>query len=83
MAEQNDVIIAMQGAIRKALCEAANEEIERLKHRFECKMGEVKANMVGKLVEQIEIVSRHDPIRGMYTIQVNICPIAKPPKEGE
>ena len=55
MNEDNSIIIALKEAVRKAISEAANEEIKRQIHRFECKMGVVKSQMVGKLVEQIDI----------------------------
>ena len=74
MAETNDIIIALQEAVRKAISEAANEEIEKQKHRLECKLGEVKREMVGKLVEQIQYAVNYDQIRGEYIIQVNIRP---------
>ena len=48
MASELDIIIALQDAVRTALCEAANEEIEKQRHRFECEMGKIKREMVGK-----------------------------------
>lgn len=72
MASENDIVIAMQQAIRKSLAEAANEEIEKLKHKFECDMGNIKRDMIGKLVSQVDIATCHDPACGNYTIQVNI-----------
>jgi hypothetical protein len=72
MTGENDILIAMQEVIRKALSEAANEEIEKLMHKFECKMGEVKRDMIGKILNNIDIVTNHDPSCSGYTIQVNI-----------
>lgn len=72
MASENDILIAMQEAVRKALIEAANEEIEKLMHKFECRMGEIKRDMVGKIINQIDIVASHDPSCNGYTVQVHI-----------
>ena len=72
MASENDILIAMQEAVRKALCEAANEEIEKLMHKFECRMGEIKRDMVGKIINQIDITTNHDPACEGYTVQVHI-----------
>ena len=74
MADQNDVIIALQDAVRTAIAEAANEEIKRQKHRLECKLGEVKRHMIGKIVEQIQIATSHNVETNRYTIQINIRP---------
>ena len=72
MVSENDILIAMQEAVRKALCEAANEEIEKAMHRFECKMGEIKRDMIGKIINQIDITTNHDPLCMGYTVHVNI-----------
>ena len=72
MANEKDILIALQEAVRKALCEAANEEIAKLQHRFECEMGKVKRDMVGKIVNQIQITAMHDLPRGEYVIQLKL-----------
>lgn len=66
-----DIMLAVQEAVRKALNEAANAEIEKMKHKFECEMGKVKSEMVGRLVNCIEIAQNNSPI-GDCTIQINI-----------
>ena len=72
MASENDIIITMQKAIRNALNEAANEEIEKLIHKFECKMGDIKRGMIGKILNNIDVTTSHDPDCKGYTVQVNI-----------
>ena len=67
-----DIILAMQEAMRKALAEAANAEIEKQKHRFECAMGAVKSEMIGKLVNNIQIAAKHELPNDSYTIQIVI-----------
>lgn len=69
---ENEVLLAMQAAVRKALCEAADEEIEKLKHRFECEMGKVKREMVGKIVNQIQIEAVHNLPGCEYVIQIRL-----------
>lgn len=68
----NDILLAVREAVRKALAEAANAEIEKQKHKFECEMGKVKSEVVGRLVNQIEIQSREQLPTGQYVIQIVI-----------
>ena len=72
MASERDIIIAMQEAVRVALCEAANEEIKKLREKFECDMGQIKREMVCKIVNQIQIAASHDLPRGEYVIQLRL-----------
>lgn len=72
MTDTEDIWLAVQEAIRKALNEAANAEIERLKHKFECEMGKVKNETVGKLLNGVEIATRYDLPTDNYVIQINI-----------
>lgn len=67
-----EILIALQEAVRKALSEAANEEIERQKHRFECRMGEAKRDIVAKMVNEIQITAGHILPSGEYVIQLRI-----------
>ena len=72
MASERDILISMQEAVRKALCEAANEEIAKLRTRFECEMGKVKREMVAHIVNQIQITASHDLPSGEYVIQLRL-----------
>ena len=72
MSIESDILKAMNEYIRKALSEAAKEEIDKLKHRFECEMGKVKREMIGKIIDNIDIVTSHDSKCIGYTVQVNI-----------
>lgn len=73
----DEILIALQEAVRKALCEAANEEIKKLQTRFECEMGKVKREMVGKIVNQIQISATHSLPSGEYVIQLRLNGRAK------
>ena len=70
--DESKVLAAMKEAVRTAICEAANEEIKKQQHRFECEMGKVKREVVGKLVNQIQIVACNNPINGEYVIQIRL-----------
>lgn len=67
---ETDILIAMQNAVRKALATSANEEIEKQKHKFECEMGKMKNELIGKLINEIEIVAKHELTDDRYVIQI-------------
>lgn len=67
-----DILIALKDAVRKAISEAANAEIEKQKHRFECAMGAVKRDMVAKIVNEIQITASRDLPSGEYVIQLRL-----------
>jgi Zn finger protein HypA/HybF involved in hydrogenase expression len=66
----DDILIAMQEAVRKSLAEAANAEIEKQKHRFKCEMGEVKSELIGEMINNIQIRARQELPNGEYVIQI-------------
>ena len=72
MASERDVVIAMQEAVREALCEAANEEMKKVRERFENKMGQAKRDIVCKIVNQIQIAATHELSSGEYVIQIHL-----------
>ena len=72
MSSERDVIIALQEAVRVALCEAANEEIKKQREKFECEMGKIKREMVGKIVNQIQISASRGLPSGEYIIQLRL-----------
>ena len=71
-ANENNIITAIQEAVKQTLSEAANEEIARLKHLFECRMHEVKRDVIGEIINSIDVVTSYDLACDGYTIQVNI-----------
>lgn len=68
----DDVLLMMKEAVRTALYEAANEEIKRLRDRFENEMTKTKREMVGKIVNQIQISANNLP-SGEYVIQLRFA----------
>ena len=72
MTYETDILIAVQEAVRKALASSANKEIEKQKHKFECEMGKLKNEFIGKLLNEIEICAKHDLPDDRYAIQIVI-----------
>lgn len=68
----SDILIRIQEAIRQELHAEANKEIEKLKHKFECDMGNVKNEIVGNLVNAIDIITRKDDFNDNVVIQIVI-----------
>lgn len=58
--------------VRQELNRAANEEIEKLVHKFRCEIGKHKTEIVGNLINQMEVLLSKDPAMGLTTIQINI-----------
>ena len=69
----NDIIIAMQEAVRKAIATEANKEMEKQLHKFECKMGEIKNKCIGELVNSVQIAAKHSMEENKYVIQIVIA----------
>lgn len=72
MASEADVLLVLKEAVRTALYEAANEEIKKLRDRFENEMQREKREMVGKIVNQIQITASHNMPCGEYVIQLRL-----------
>ena len=68
----NDILIALQDAVRVALCEAANDEIKKQRERFEREMATAKRQVVAKIVNQIQITTEHQQPSGEYVIQIHL-----------
>lgn len=69
---ENDIIIAMQEAVQKAIAAEANKEMEKQLHKFECKLGEINNKCIGELVNSIQIAARHSMPDGKYIVQIVI-----------
>ena len=67
-----DILIVLREAVRTALYEAANEEIKKVRERFENEMQKTKREMVGKIVNQIQIAASHNLPNGEYVIQIRL-----------
>ena len=72
MASERDIVVAMQEAVRVALCEAANKEIEKRRQQFEAEMTTAKRKIVCEIVNQIQIAATHNLPTGEYVIQIHL-----------
>jgi TRAP-type C4-dicarboxylate transport system substrate-binding protein len=71
MANEN-VLAVLQEAVRSAIYEAANEEIKKHREQFEQEMQKTKRELVGKIVNTIQISATHDLPKGEYVIQIRL-----------
>lgn len=65
-----DIVLAVKDALREALNKAANEEIEKLQHRFKCEMGKTKSALIGDMVNNVRIAASHELPNNEYVIQI-------------
>ena len=66
----NDILSAINDSIRQELNRVANEEIERLVHKFRCELGKHRTEIIGNLINRIEVLSLQE--KDTSTIQINI-----------
>lgn len=67
-----DVLSVISDSVRQELGRVANEEIEKLVHKFRCELGKHRNEVVGKLINQIEILATQDIPSNSVTFQINI-----------
>lgn len=70
--KENDILLHMKDAVREELSKVANEEIEKLVHKFRCEIGKHKTEIVSGLVNRVELLMNHDIERDRIVIQINI-----------
>lgn len=59
-------------SVRQELNRAANEEIEKLVHKFRCEIGKHKGEIVSGLMNKVEMVVSKDAPSNSVNIQINI-----------
>lgn len=69
---ETDILLAIREAVRTALDAAADEEIEKCREHFENEMGRMKCQIVGEMVNQIQIMASHNLPSGEYVIQIRL-----------
>ena len=69
---ENDILSSIQERMRAELSRLANEEIDRLVHKFTCEMGKHKAKFIAAIVNDVECLVNKNPINGEITFQINI-----------
>lgn len=69
---ENNILSVMHEAVRKALDEVAEAEIQKLTEHFESELRECKSELLGKMVSEIQIMSSRDSFTGKVTVQIVI-----------
>lgn len=68
----DNIMLVLQEAVRTALNEAANEKIKEHREQFEREMVTAKREIVGRLVNQIQIMASQSPLNSEYVIQIRL-----------
>ena len=69
---ENDILANIQERRRAELSRIANEEIDKLVHRFTCEMGKHKAKFIAAIVNNVECIARKNPLNQEIMFQINI-----------
>ena len=72
MLTEKNILVALQEAARTALYEAADVEIKKCMDRFENEMLQAKREIVGRMVNQIQVIAMNSPANGEYVIQIRL-----------
>ena len=67
-----DVLLKVKETIREELGRCANEEIDKLIHKFECELGKHKAEIISKMMNRFEIMVTENPLNREITFQINV-----------
>ena len=62
----------LKESVRQDLYEEADKTISKHREEFEKEMASMKHEMVGRLVDKIQIITQQNPIAGEVVIQVRI-----------
>ena len=71
MANEN-VLAVLQEAVRAAIYEAANEEIQKHREQFEKDMQNARRVIVNQIVNSIQIDAEYNLPRSEYVIQIRL-----------
>ena len=69
---ENDILSSIQERMRVELSRLANEEIDKLVHRFTCEMGKHKAEFIAAIINNVECITMQNPLTREITFQINI-----------
>ena len=67
-----DILASLKETFRAELGRCANEEIDKLAHKFVCEMGKHKAELISKIIERVEIIVADNPIKNKIEFQIVI-----------
>lgn len=68
----NDVLATIKENLRLELATYANEQIDKLAHKFVCEMGKHKAELISALINQVEIMATKEPLSRNVVFQIVI-----------
>lgn len=68
----DNIFLILESAVETALNEAAIKVTKKLRERFEHEMIQAKREIIGKLVEHIQISATQDMPLGEYVIQIRL-----------
>lgn len=74
MSAEQDYLIAVRQSIREELAKYANEQIDEMTHKFRCKMGQKKNELIGAVINGIEIESKRDELSNRIQLIINFPP---------
>ena len=69
---ENDILSSIKEKMRAELSRIANEEIDKLVHKFTCELGKHKAELISTLINNIEIIVKENHFNRDVTFQINI-----------
>ena len=69
---ENDILSSIQERMRAELSRLANQEIDKLVHRFTCEMGKHKAEFIAAIINNVECLAIENPMNREITFQINI-----------
>ena len=67
-----DILASIQERMRAELSRLANQEIDKLVHKFTCEMGKHKAEFIAEIINAVECVAVENPLNREITFQINI-----------
>lgn len=67
-----DILSSIKEELRAELARFANEEIDKLAHKFVCQMGKRKAELISAMINRIEILVGENQPKREITVQINI-----------
>lgn len=68
----SDILQSINDAVKDALEKQADEEIEKLVQEFRGRLNKRRAEIVGELISNLEILCSNSDFSNTATIQVNI-----------
>lgn len=68
----NDILSSIKEQMRNELARIANQEIDKLVHKFTCEMGKHKAEFIAAIIKDVECLVVKNSVNEGITFQINI-----------